>query len=218
MLAARAGSRVWPSVERASCWIWLTVWFNVCRAVAGSSFFCDSQFRADSDVVFHHFVAINAPCSRSCDQSPFAAFARIGPITATGYIRHGIGGYLTLGIGGQYAAGDWQLDAETVLGTPIGLFRAQGSVSDVADKKGFAASLDWIETFTTGKSTWSFTILSSMFSRDFASPFDRTGRINDQRWRIDARADWRQGSPRCATWSWRLRRYHEPPRAFRSRQ
>jgi outer membrane usher protein FimD/PapC len=116
-----------------------------------------------------------------------------GPLTATGYVRHGIGGYLTLGIGGQYAAGDWQLDAEAVVGTPIGLFRAQGSASDVADKKGFAASLDWIETFTTGKSTWSFTILSSVFSRDFASPFDRTGRVNDQRWRIDARADWRRG-------------------------
>jgi outer membrane usher protein FimD/PapC len=116
-----------------------------------------------------------------------------GPLTASAYVRHGIGGNLTLGAGAQYAAGDWQLDAETVVGTPIGLFRAQGSVSDVAGKRGYAASLDWIQTITSGATTWNFTVLSSIFSRNFASPFDRSGRVNDERWRIDARADWRRG-------------------------
>lgn len=117
-----------------------------------------------------------------------------GPLTATGYLRRGIGGNLTLGASGQYAAGDWQGGAEAVVGTALGLFRAQGNGSNVRGRSGYAASLDWLHSLDRGGATWSFTVLSSIFSRDFASPFDRRGRINDQKWRLDARADWRRGA------------------------
>ncbi|URW75580.1 hypothetical protein M9980_13810 [Sphingomonas donggukensis] len=116
-----------------------------------------------------------------------------GPLTATGYVRRGIGGNLTLGAGGQYAAGDWQTNGEAVVGTPLGLFRLQGSASNVAGRAGHAVSLDWLHSFDRGGTSWSFTVLSTLFSRDFASPFDRLGRVNDNKWRIDARADWRRG-------------------------
>lgn len=115
-----------------------------------------------------------------------------GPLTATAYIRHGFSGNLTFGGGGQFASGDWQAGAEAVAGTPVGLFRLQGALSDVAGRTGRAVSFDWLHTFNAGGSAWSITVLSSLLSHDFASPFDRRGRFNDQRWRIDARADWRR--------------------------
>lgn len=116
-----------------------------------------------------------------------------GPLTATGFVRRGVNGNLTLGIGGQYAAGDWLANAEAVVGTPIGLFRGQGAYSQVAGRSGYALSLDWLHTFDVGDTTWNFTVLSSLYSRNFASPFDLQGRVNDNIWRVDARADWRRG-------------------------
>lgn len=116
-----------------------------------------------------------------------------GPLTATGYVRRGINGNLTLGAGGQYAAGDWQANGEAVVGTPIGLFRGQGALSNVRGRSGYAISVDWLHTFDAGDATWNFMVLSSLYSRNFASPFDRQGRVNDNIWRVDARADWRRG-------------------------
>jgi len=152
------------------------------REVASSTFFTSTSMLAEGLTDFG--VAIG---KRESQRTYYG-----GPLTATGYVRHGITGNLTLGAGAQYAAGDWQADGEVVVGTPIGLFRTQGSISDVNDRRGYAVSLDWLQTFQRGPSSWSFTLLSSLYSRDFASPFDRDGRVNDERWRIDARADWRR--------------------------
>ncbi len=117
-----------------------------------------------------------------------------GPMIATGYVRHGFANRFTLGGGGQYAGGNWQVDAEGVVGTPIGLFRGQASASRLGSRRGTAFSLDWLQTITGDRDTWNFTLLSSRYSKDFSSPFDRNGRINDERWHVDARADWRRGS------------------------
>lgn len=117
-----------------------------------------------------------------------------GPMTATGYIRHGFANRFTLGTGGQYADGNWQVSGEGVVGTPIGLFRGQASTSRFDGKQGTAFSIDWLQTLTLDRDTWNFTVLSSRYSKDFSSPFDRDGRINDERWHVDARADWRRGN------------------------
>lgn len=117
-----------------------------------------------------------------------------GPFIASGYVRHGINGMLTVGAGVQYASGDWQGFGETVVGTPLGLFRLQGSLSRVQGRSGVAASLDWLQTLDVADGTLNLTVLSSLYSRDFGSPFDVASRVNDQRWRVDARADWRRGA------------------------
>jgi outer membrane usher protein len=152
------------------------------REVAATSFFSATSILAEGLADFG--VAIGKRQSRLTEYG--------GPLTATGYIRRGLTGNLTLGAGAQYAASDWQTDAEAVVGTPIGLFRAQAAFSRVGGRSGTAFSLDWLETFRTGRSVWNFTILSSLMSRDFASPFDRNGRANDRDWSVNGRIDWRR--------------------------
>lgn len=153
------------------------------REVAAATFFTATAMLAEGLTDFGAAIG-----KRESERTRYA-----GPVTATGYVRHGVNGNLTVGVNAQYAAGDWQAGGEAVVGTPIGLFRLQGTASDVAGRRGHAASLDWIETIEAGGSTWNFTLLSTLRSRNFASPFDRDPRINDEKWRIDGRADWRRG-------------------------
>nr|WP_274705206.1 fimbria/pilus outer membrane usher protein [Sphingomonas sp. H160509] len=91
-----------------------------------------------------------------------------GPMTATGYIRHGFANRFTLGTGGQYADSNWQVSGEGVVGTPIGLFRGQASTSRFDGKQGTAFSIDWLQTLTLDRDTWNFTVLSSRYSKDFS--------------------------------------------------
>lgn len=153
------------------------------REVAAASFFSATSMLAENLTDFGFAVG-----KRQSAPGDYG-----GPMTASAYVRRGINGRLTLGAGLQYASGDWQTLGEAVVGTPVGLFRLQGSASRVQGHTGEAASLDWLQTLDVADGTLNLTVLSSVYSRDFASPFDLVRRVNDQRWRIDARADWRRG-------------------------
>ncbi|WP_157134551.1 fimbria/pilus outer membrane usher protein [Sphingomonas sp. PAMC 26605] len=115
-----------------------------------------------------------------------------GPFTLTGYVRHGFGDVVTLGMGAQTAGSDWQLTGEAVVGTPIGLFRAQAAASRIDGRGGQAFSLDYLQTFEWAGGTWNLTMLANSYSSRFGSPFDRNGRFNDTAWRIDGRIDYRR--------------------------
>ena len=121
-----------------------------------------------------------------------------GPLIASAYYRRGFADRFTLGAAAQYGGGNWLADGEVVAGTSFGLFRLQGAFSRTEGRSGHALSLDWLHTITTPRDTFTFTVLSSLHSRFFGTPFDRAPlngvpAIFDERWRIDARADWKRG-------------------------
>ena len=117
-----------------------------------------------------------------------------GPFMATAFARRGFGNQLTVGGGAQYGEGDWQASGEVIWGTALGVVRLQGALSHVTGLAGRSASLDWLHTTDLGRGKLNLSLAASATSRRFGSPFDGLPPDNDNRWRLDGRADWQNGN------------------------
>lgn len=114
-------------------------------------------------------------------------------VLGTGYYRRGWSDRLTAGGGFQWGVHGGQLEGEATLGTPLGLVRLSGAGSEVFGRHGWAAGLDWLQLIHRGRDELTLAASTTVRSPRFGSPLDTTARLNDERWRVDARADWRRG-------------------------